>query len=189
MIDLTGCEVVDIGAGTGRSAIEAAKKAKKVFAVDLYESVVSFGKNQLQLNKTTNVQYIIGNRDQIPLQANQVDVAINAWAELNLQEAYRVLKPNGFLIQLGSVPNALCGELTSVLGPDYPWVLKDYASLEVFERYPETIVLLTTPSGMDYQLQVQSMSVNLLMWRITRITAKPLPSLDACMDQKQNTIF
>jgi len=40
---------------------------------------------------------------------------------------------------LGSVPNALCGELTSILGPDYPWVPKDYAPLEVFQPgYPDT---------------------------------------------------
>ena len=64
---------------------------------------------------------------------------INAWAELDLQEAYRVIKPNGFLIQLGCDPNALCGELTSLLGPDYPWVPKDYAPMEVFEpNYPDT---------------------------------------------------
>jgi ubiquinone/menaquinone biosynthesis C-methylase UbiE len=60
MIDLTGCDVIDIGAGTGRSAIGAAKKAKRVFAVDLYESVVFFGKSQLQHTNTTNVHYING---------------------------------------------------------------------------------------------------------------------------------
>jgi SAM-dependent methyltransferase len=139
IIDLTGCDVIDIGAGTGRSAIDAAKKAKMVFALDLYEAVVSFGKYQLRLTNTTNVQYFIGDREHIPLQENRFDVVVNAWAELNLQEAYRVLKPNGFLIQLGAVPNALCGELTSELGPDYPWVPKDYAPMEVFEpNYPDT---------------------------------------------------
>jgi ubiquinone/menaquinone biosynthesis C-methylase UbiE len=34
IIDLTGCDVLDIGAGTGRSAMGAAQKAKRVFAVD-----------------------------------------------------------------------------------------------------------------------------------------------------------
>ena len=89
LIDLTNCDVLDIGAGTGRSAHGAARKAKKVFAVDLYELVVSFGKNQLQTN-TMNVQYIIGDRE-LPFPDNRIDVAINAWAELNPHEAYRVL--------------------------------------------------------------------------------------------------
>ncbi len=139
IVDLTGCDVIDIGAGTGRSSVEAAKKAKRVFAVDRYESVVFFGKKQLQQTHTTNVQYINGDRDHLPLRENSADVSINAWAELNPWEAYRVLKPNGYLIQLGAVPNALCGELTAELAADYPWLPRDCAPVEVFEPdYPDT---------------------------------------------------
>jgi SAM-dependent methyltransferase len=139
IFDLTGCDVIDIGAGTGRSAIEAAKKAKKVLAVDLYGSVVFFGKDQLHQTNTTNVHYINGDREHLPFQENSVDVAINAWAELNPQEAYRVLKPDGYLIQLGAVPEALCGELTSILAPDYPWIPEDCAPPEVYNPdYPDT---------------------------------------------------
>lgn len=139
LIDLTECDVLDIGAATGRSAIEAAKKAKRVFAVDYYESVVFFGKSQLQQTCTINVHYINGDRDHSPLPKNSMDVVINAWAELNPEEAHRTLKPNGYLIQLGAIPNALCGELTSQLVHDYPWLPKDCAPLEVFEPgYPDT---------------------------------------------------
>ena len=139
MIDLTGCDVVDIGAGTGRSALGAAQKARRVFAVDLYESVVSFGKNQLQRTNTTNVHYIDGDREYLPLPENSVDVVINSWAELNHHEAYRVLKPGGYLIQLGAPLSALCGELTSELAPDYPWFPEDCAPIEVYSPgYPDT---------------------------------------------------
>ena len=139
LVDLTGCEVVDIGAGTGRSAEGVAKKAKEVFAVDLYESVAIFGKRRMQQAHITNVQYIIGDREHLPLPDNRVDVVINAWAELNPREAWRVLRPGGTLIQLGAVPYALCGELTSTLAPDYPWVPKECAPLEEFEPgYPDT---------------------------------------------------
>ena len=139
LIDLTDCDVLDIGAGTGRSAVGAAETAKRVFALDYYQSVVFFGKSQLQQAHITNVYYINGNRDHLPLSENSVDVVVNAWAELNPEEAYRVLKPNGSLIQLGAVPNALCGELTSELMSEYPWLPKDCAPLEVFEPgYPDT---------------------------------------------------
>lgn len=138
LIDLTGLNVIDIGAGTGRSAIGAAQKANRVFAVELYASVVSFGKRQLQQSKTTNVYYINGDREYLPLPESSVDVAINAWAELNPQEAYRVLKPKGYLIQLGAIPNALCGELTSELVSDFAWLPKECAPAEVFEpEYPD----------------------------------------------------
>jgi SAM-dependent methyltransferase len=139
LVDLTDCDVLDIGAGTGRSAIGAAQKSKRVFAVDYYESVVLFGKSQLQQNHITNVHYINGDRDHLPIPENSMDIVINAWAELNPEEAYRTLKPDGYLIQLGAVPNALCGELTSELAPDYPWLPKDCAPQEVYvSGYPDT---------------------------------------------------
>jgi methylase of polypeptide subunit release factors len=48
LVDLTGLEVVDIGAGTGRSAMGLAMKAKRVIAVDIYASVTVYGKRLLQ---------------------------------------------------------------------------------------------------------------------------------------------
>lgn len=139
LVDLTGCDVIDIGAGTGRSASGAAKKARRVFAVELYTSVVSFAKNQLRQSQITNVHYINGDREHLPLPENSVDIAINAWAELNPHEAYRVLKPQGYLIQLGGMPSALCGELTSELVSDYAWLPGECAPAEVFAPgYPDT---------------------------------------------------
>lgn len=139
LIDLTDRDVLDIGAGTGRSAMGAAQKAKKVFALDYYASVVLFGKSQLRQTGITNVYYLNGDRNHLPLPENCVDVVINAWAELNPEEAYRTLKPDGYLIQLGALPNALCGELTSLLAPDYPWIPRDCAPAQVFEPgYPDT---------------------------------------------------
>ncbi len=139
LVDLTDCVVVDIGAGTGRSAMEAARKAKRVFAVELFASVVSFGNRQLLQDNILNVDYIEGDREHLPLPESSMDVVINSWAELNPHEAYRVLKPGGILIQLGAALEALCGELTAVLACDYPWIPKEYAPEAVYEPdYPDT---------------------------------------------------
>ena len=138
LIDLTGCIVLDIGAGTGRSAMGAARKAKTVFAVEAYWSVVLFGKTQVGQADARNIHYINGDREHLPLAENSVDVVVNAWAELNPNEAWRVLKPRGYLVQLGAIPNGLCGELTSELAPDYPWLPKDCPPVEVFDpTYPD----------------------------------------------------
>lgn len=141
MIDLAGCDVVDIGAGTGRSAVGAAGKARRVFAVDLYTSVVAYGEKQLRKNRINNVFYINGDREHLPLPENSMDVAINAWAELNPQEAYRVLKSNGYLVQLGAAPNALCGELTCELVSDFDWLPQECAPAEVYTAgYADTFL-------------------------------------------------
>ena len=133
LFDLSDRVVLDIGAGTGRSAVGAAEKAKRVFALELYQSVVMFGNNRLRQTRTTNVHYVNGDREHLPFPPNSVDVVINAWAELNPLEACRVLKPNGWLIQMGAIPNGMSGELTSLVAPDFPWLPPDCAPAEVFD--------------------------------------------------------
>jgi len=157
LIDFTGLEVIDIGAGTGRSAFGAAQRARRVFAVDAYASVVSFGKKLLQQSGTTNIHYINGDRTHLPFSDNRMDAVINAWAELDLQEAYRVLKPDGYLIQLGAPMESLCGELTALLAPDYPWIPKDCALQEIYAPdYPDTqsIADATIWEGIPVQGQI-----------------------------------
>jgi len=138
LIDLTGCDVLDIGAGTGRSAVGAAQKAASVVAMDLYQSVIRFGNNLVRQNHIPNVQYLNGDREHIPFAENSFDVVINTWAELNPHEAWRVLKPDGFLIQMGSTLDGLCGELTSTLRSEFPWLVQDCAPAGVYAPdYPD----------------------------------------------------
>ena len=149
LLDLSGLDVVDICAGSGRSSMGAANKARRVFAVEAYSSAASFGRSQVQQGGVANIHYINADRDHIPLPNDSMDVAINAWAELNPHEAYRVLKAGGTLIQLGAIPSALCGELTAELVSDYPWIPREVAPAEVYAPgYPDTF-LTADPSIWD----------------------------------------
>ena len=112
IIDLSNMNVLDIGAGTGRSSIELSKKAKHVTSTDVYESVMNFAKEEIYKQRIKNIHYEYGDRDNLPFSENTFDAVTFSWAEVNHKEAYRVLKNNGFLIQMGSIPEALCGELT-----------------------------------------------------------------------------
>src|SRR5918994_469303 len=67
LMDLTGLEVVDIGAGTGRSTLGAARTAKHVYAVDAYRSVVEFGRNEVASAGLANVTYLQGDSSALPL--------------------------------------------------------------------------------------------------------------------------
>ena len=104
LIDLSGLVVADIGAGTGRATMRIARKAKKVYAVDAYRSVVEFGTRQAEAALLTNIQYIKGDRSHLPLDDASVDAVTCAWAELNYGETERVLKNRGYLIHMGCVP-------------------------------------------------------------------------------------
>jgi ubiquinone/menaquinone biosynthesis C-methylase UbiE len=115
LIDFSEMNVLDVGAGTGRSSIELSKKAKKVYSTDVYSSVIHFGKNEIQRLGIQNIEYTYGDRDNLPFKDSTFDAVVFSWAEPNHIEAYRVLKNNGYLIQMASIPGALCGEITDYL--------------------------------------------------------------------------
>jgi ubiquinone/menaquinone biosynthesis C-methylase UbiE len=115
IIDFSNMNVLDVGAGTGRSSIELSKKAKMVHSTDVYRSVIDFGKNEIQRLGIQNIEYTYGDRDHLPFRDNTFDAVVFSWAEPNHEEAYRVLKNNGYLIQMASISEALCGEITDYL--------------------------------------------------------------------------
>lgn len=120
LVDLTGLDVVDIGAGTGRATLAAAKTAKHVHATDAYRSVVKYGSNEVRKEGLTNVAYVQGDSAALPLRDRSVDAALCAWAEIDYREAYRVLKPGGWIVVMACAPGSLMGELTEVLSTAYP---------------------------------------------------------------------
>jgi len=134
LIDFSEMNILDIGAGTGRSSIELSRKAKKVTGTDVYESVINFGKDEINKLGLKNIEYMYGNRDCLPFADNSFDAVTFSWAEVNHKEAYRVLKNNGYLIQMGSIPEALCGEITDFLNST------DLNRPEIFAKnYPDEI--------------------------------------------------
>jgi SAM-dependent methyltransferase len=132
LVDLAGLEVIDIGAGTGRSALAAARKAKRVTAVDIFEAVVGFGQEQVRLAGLSNVAYLRADRRRLPFPDDSFDAALFAWAEPDDAEAWRVLKPGGYLIHLGAPLEALCGELTASLAAVYPEIITAVAPADIF---------------------------------------------------------
>lgn len=132
-LDLTGLEVLDIGAGTGRITLAAAKKAKRVIAVDPFGSVLFFNRKLALGAGIGNVFYLRGQSLHLPMRDNSVDATICAWAIIDHAEAYRVLKPGGYMIDLIPAPGALCGELTPVLAAVYPEIITEVAPPSQFD--------------------------------------------------------
>lgn len=132
LVDLTDKEVVDVAAGTGRASAAAAREARTVVAVDAYKSVVDFGRAEMDRLGLDNVRYVVADAAQMPLKDASADVVICAWGMLNYAEARRILRPGGFLAHMACAPGSLCGELTAVLAPDFPDLLKDAAPPEQF---------------------------------------------------------
>jgi len=143
LVDLSGLDVLDVGAGTGHSTIGAARRARHVTAVDPYRSVVEFGRSAVRAAGLTNVTYVVGDRSDLPVPDDSMDVVICVWAELDHREAARVLTHGGLLAHLGPAPGSAAGELTATLAVHSSPVRGGIAPIAEFEptRPSETTVL------------------------------------------------
>lgn len=95
--------VLDGGSGTGRVALEAAKYARYVFAMEPVTILRQFIKDKAKKLKTDNVYVIDGFLHSIPLPDSFIDVLITSHAlgwqlRDELMEFERVVKNEGYII-------------------------------------------------------------------------------------------
>ncbi|MEN3190476.1 MAG: methyltransferase domain-containing protein [Atribacterota bacterium] len=95
--------ILDGGSGTGRVALEVAKYARYVFAMEPVTRLRQFIKDKAKKAKINNVYVIDGFLHSIPLPDNFIDVLITSHAlgwrlRDELQEFERVVKNQGYII-------------------------------------------------------------------------------------------
>ena len=100
-----GDTVLDLGSGGGINVFLAAKRVGhkgKVIGVDMTEEMIKRAKSTAKKYGYTNVEFRLGEIENLPVEDNSVDVIIsNCVINLSIDkervfhEAYRVLKPSG----------------------------------------------------------------------------------------------
>ncbi len=94
--------IADLGAGEGTISQLMAQRAKKVMAVDNSEKMVQFGAELARKHNIANLEYRLGDLEDVPIRAGSVDLAFLSQAlhhashpERAISEAWRILKPGG----------------------------------------------------------------------------------------------
>jgi arsenite methyltransferase len=106
LIDLqAGQTVLDLGSGGGIDVLLSARRVGptgKVFGLDMTDEMLALARDNQHKAGATNVEFLKGEIEHIPLPDNTVDViisncVINLSADKDqvLREAFRVLKPGG----------------------------------------------------------------------------------------------
>jgi ubiquinone/menaquinone biosynthesis C-methylase UbiE len=100
-----GETVLDLGSGGGIDVILSARRVGptgKVYGLDMTDEMLALARENARKAEVTNVEFLEGQIEQIPLPDNSVDVIIsNCVINLSgdkdrvLREAFRVLKPGG----------------------------------------------------------------------------------------------
>ena len=97
--------VLDLGSGGGIDVLLSARRVGptgKAYGLDMTDEMLALANENKKKSGLTNVEFLKGDIENIPLPANSVDViisncVINLSADKNkvLREAFRVLKPGG----------------------------------------------------------------------------------------------
>lgn len=94
--------IADLGAGEGTISQLMAQRAKKVIAIDNSEKMVEFGAELAKKHGIGNLEYRLGDLEDVPIRSGSVDLAFLSQAlhhavhpERAIAEAWRIVKPGG----------------------------------------------------------------------------------------------
>ncbi len=99
--------IADVGAGEGTLSLLLAQTAERVIAIDSSSKMVEYGRDIVKRNGLNNVEYRHGDMEELPLEANSVDMVLMHQALHHalhparaLSEAHRVLRAGGKIVLL-----------------------------------------------------------------------------------------
>lgn len=94
--------IADLGAGEGGFALLVAARARKVIAVDSSARMIEVGREQAARHGISNVEFRLGDMEELPIGAAEVDLAFFSQSLHHaphpvraLEEAWRILRPGG----------------------------------------------------------------------------------------------
>jgi ArsR family transcriptional regulator len=98
-------DIADLGAGEGTLSLMLAQRARRVIAVDNSEKMVSYGAEIARSHGVSNLEYRLGDLEELPLAEAEVDLALFHQSlhhalhpEKAVAEAARILRPGGRII-------------------------------------------------------------------------------------------
>jgi ubiquinone/menaquinone biosynthesis C-methylase UbiE/DNA-binding HxlR family transcriptional regulator len=102
--------VADLGAGEGSSALLLSQRAVRVIAVDSSAKMIDVGREQARRNAVTNIEFRLGDMEEIPIAAGEVELAFFSQSLHHalhpahaLEEAARILVAGGRIVILDLV--------------------------------------------------------------------------------------
>lgn len=105
--NLPQVSIVDVGCGDGYYTTFFHQKLNEKFNLEIKTYGVDLSKqaiNQCSIRQRklnlSNLQFVIGNMNYLPIKDQSVDFLINSFAKIDLKEFSRVIKKNGYFVRI-----------------------------------------------------------------------------------------
>lgn len=158
--------VLDLGAGAGFDCFLAANrvgKSGRIIGVDMTPEMVALARENASKNEFTNVEFRLGEIENLPVADNSIDVIIsNCVINLSLDkarvfgEAFRVLKPKGRLmisdiVLLKSLPDIIKSSIEAYVGCVAGALIKEeYLAIMEAAGFSDIKIVDETPFSIDF---------------------------------------
>ncbi|AFY19324.1 class I SAM-dependent methyltransferase [Pseudomonas sp. UW4] len=134
-------DILDIGSNTGSSTITIAEhfEASRITGIDIEEAMTKIAiKNIKRAKQNSRISFDTGDAQAMPYQNESFDLVVSSGSfafiekpEVAIEECYRVLKPDGFLIATeyfykDTPPRALLNKITQHIDVDVSKFTFDY---------------------------------------------------------------
>jgi ubiquinone/menaquinone biosynthesis C-methylase UbiE len=117
LLELSGKNEValDIGCADGRFTLSIASHFKKIIAIDLSEGMLKAARKLQKQKRVSNVSFEKQNVSKTSYKNNSFDLIYSRRGPTPFSEAFRLLKPGGYFIQIG-IGEQDCREVKEVFG-------------------------------------------------------------------------
>jgi SAM-dependent methyltransferase len=121
IMPLSGKRIADIGTGIGHYPMLLARRTARTYGIEARPALLQAARDRAEASHQPNIRIVEGDGTKLPLRDAAVDVVLSGEIEPDdrwlpaIDEALRVLRPNGRLVVIGYYGR---DDLASLLEPD-----------------------------------------------------------------------
>lgn len=141
-LSLANPHILDLGCADGYYTNSISKVYPNIIGLDISKEAIKYAAKNYK-----DIIFIVGNAKEIPIKNNSIDLVINIFSPLFIDEINRVLKDNSYLIKVTPNSNHML---------EIKEILYDKVYLTKEKSIDDSTLLLTNEKNLSYKLKISN---------------------------------